>query len=32
MAWADRTRVIPARQVVPAYIESAVQGTCVKCH
>jgi Fe-S-cluster-containing dehydrogenase component len=31
-AWADRTKIIPARQVVPASIESAVQGTCVQCH
>jgi Fe-S-cluster-containing hydrogenase component 2 len=31
-AWADLTKVVPARQVVPASIESAVAGTCVKCH
>jgi Fe-S-cluster-containing hydrogenase component 2 len=31
-AWADRTKVIPARQVVPASIASAVQNTCISCH
>ena len=30
--WANLTKVIPARQVIPASIESAVQGTCVQCH
>ena len=34
MAWADRTKDIPPRQVVPASIQLApdVQGTCSKCH
>ncbi len=31
-AWADRTKVIPPRQVVPGYIQSAVAASCAKCH
>lgn len=31
-AWSDMTKIIPARQVIPASIESAVAGTCVQCH
>ena len=32
--WEDRTKEIPARIVVPAYIETPedVKGTCVQCH
>jgi len=30
--WQDKTKVIPARFVVPAYIQAAVQGTCGNCH
>ncbi|MEI7670960.1 MAG: 4Fe-4S dicluster domain-containing protein [Deltaproteobacteria bacterium] len=30
--WADRTKVIPPRQVVPMGIALAVQNSCTKCH
>lgn len=32
MAWSDRTKEIPPRQVVPPSIQSAVAGSCAKCH
>ncbi len=32
MAWSDRTKDIPARQVVPASIAADIQNTCSKCH
>jgi Fe-S-cluster-containing hydrogenase component 2 len=32
VAWSDRTKEIPARQVVPASIQSAVDATCAQCH
>lgn len=30
--WQDKTKSIPARIVVPAHIQSAVAGSCAKCH
>ena len=34
MAWADRTKEVPPRQIVPASIQLAadVKDTCTKCH
>ncbi len=32
MAWADRTKLVPQRYVVPATIQSAVASSCVQCH
>lgn len=32
VAWQDKTKVIPPRIVVPAYIQSAVASSCAKCH
>jgi Fe-S-cluster-containing hydrogenase component 2 len=30
--WSDKTKVVPPRIVVPAYIQSYVPDSCVKCH
>ena len=30
--WADKTKSVPPRIVVPAYIQSAVADSCAKCH
>ena len=30
--WADKTKEVPPRIVVPAYIQTAVAGSCAKCH
>lgn len=30
--WQDKTKSVPARIVVPSYIQSAVSGSCAKCH
>lgn len=30
--WSDKTKVVPPRVVVPASIQSAVAGSCTKCH
>ena len=30
--WADKTKEVPARIVVPAHIQSAVADSCAKCH
>jgi Fe-S-cluster-containing dehydrogenase component len=32
VAWSDKTKQMPPRVVVPAYINSAVASSCVKCH
>jgi Fe-S-cluster-containing hydrogenase component 2 len=30
--WADKTKEVPPRIVVPAYIQTAVAASCAKCH
>lgn len=32
IAWSDKTKIVPPRVVVPAYINSAVADSCAKCH
>ncbi len=32
VAWSDRTKEIPARQVIPASISADIQSSCAKCH